>query len=96
MVAQVIDISGPQGNDLPMLRGTQIKLARLAIGWTQQELADHANLGVATIRRAEAAEAEEPPLTYSNVLAVRRSLEGAGITFIEDEANPGVRWRTPE
>ena len=28
-------------------------------------------------------------VTYSNVLAIRRALEDAGITFIEDEANPG-------
>jgi transcriptional regulator with XRE-family HTH domain len=77
-----------------MLRGIQIMLARLAIGWTQQKLADTAKLGVATIRRAEGAKSKQPRLTYSNVLAIRRTLEGEGIIFIEDDANPGVRWRS--
>ncbi len=90
----MIDPASQRANDPAVLSGIHIQLARLAAGLTQQQLADEANLGVATIRRAEAAKANEPPLTYSNILAIRRTLESRGITFIEDDPNPGIRWRS--
>jgi transcriptional regulator with XRE-family HTH domain len=79
-----------------MLRGFQIKLARIAVGWSQQRLADEARLGVATIQRAE--RADEPPLTASNLRAIQRALQEAGIIFIEDgeqslSGGPGLRLR---
>jgi hypothetical protein len=53
-------------------------------------LADRAHLGVATLSRAE--RAEVPPITVNNLHAIQRTLEDAGITFIEDEVDPGIRW----
>ena len=79
-----------------MLRGFQIRLARLALGWSQQQLADAAKLGIATIQRAE--RAEVPPLTASNLFAIQRALEEGGVTFIDDgesslAGGPGIRLR---
>jgi hypothetical protein len=50
---------------------------------------------VITIRRAELTEGETS-LTTANDLAVRRTLEAAGVEFIdEDGGGPGVRLRQP-
>ena len=90
---RVLDTADGRLNNHRMLRGIQIRLSRLAVGWSQAELADRAHLSIATIQRAEGAEDGPPRITYSNMLAIRRALEDAGISFIEDEANPGIRWR---
>ena|SRR5215472_8917417 len=92
----VIELPSERRNPGPMLRGFQIRLARLAIGWTQQELADKAQLGVATIQRAE--HADVPSVTGSNLFAIQRALEQEGVTFVDDaEASlgggPGLRYR---
>jgi transcriptional regulator with XRE-family HTH domain len=78
-----------------VITGLQIKLGRLALGWTAQTLADRAHLGVATISRAE--QSDVPPITVSNLFAIQRALEDGGVIFIEDGAaspaggGPGVR-----
>jgi transcriptional regulator with XRE-family HTH domain len=79
-----------------VIRGIQIRLARTALGWTVKRLAQEANLGTATIQRAE--RAERPPLTVSNLFAIQRALEQAGIIFIDDgeqslAGGPGIRLR---
>ena len=56
---------------------------------TAQELAQASGLGVATVRRAEAAE-REPSMTSANLRALRAALESAGIEFTNGEA-PGVK-----
>jgi hypothetical protein len=51
------------------------------------------HLGLATIKRAEAAE-NETSMTTANDLAVRRTLETAGVEFIDENGGgPGVRLR---
>jgi hypothetical protein len=46
-----------------------------------------------TIRRAELAE-RDTSMTAANDLAIRRTLEGAGVEFIDDDGGgPGVRLR---
>jgi hypothetical protein len=63
------------------------------IRWTAEDLARKADLGVATIRRAEATDGPLQ-MTVSNLAAVRRTLEGVGIEFIfEDDGALGVRLR---
>jgi hypothetical protein len=52
--------------------------------WTAEDLARRADLGVATIRRAEATDGPLQ-MTVANLAAVRRTLEGAGIEFIFKE-----------
>jgi hypothetical protein len=69
--------------------------ARALIRWSAEELAKHASLSVATIRRAELM-ADVTAMTASNDLAVRRALEAAGVEFIDENGGgPGVRLRKP-
>ena len=61
----------------------QIRMARVGLGWTAQELADRSHLGVATIRRAESA-ADVPSVSEGNLYLIQRTLELAGIVFLEE------------
>ena len=57
------------------------------------DLAQSSSVGVNTIRRAEVAESATS-LTAPNELAIRRTLEEAGVEFInENGGGPGVRLR---
>lgn len=75
-----------------MLCCEQIRAARNLIGWGQLELAQHADVGVATVRRLEA---DTGPVR-GNVETMRKiqtALEKAGVEFIQDDGKkgPGVR-----
>jgi hypothetical protein len=73
------------------LAGSQIRAARALLRWTANDLARGAALGRNTILRAEVAD-DNTSLTVANDLAVRRTLEAAGVEFIdEDGGGPGVR-----
>ncbi|GEP07716.1 transcriptional regulator [Methylobacterium oxalidis] len=75
------------------LTGAQIRAARALLRWSAEELASAAQLGVATIRRAEA---KDGPVSATpvNVQAIRSALERAGIDFLpENGAGAGVRFR---
>ena len=75
------------------LTSAQIRAARSLIRWTADELAAASALSVATIRRAELKESETA-LTAANDLAIRRTLESAGVEFIDENGGgPGVRLR---
>ena len=79
-----------------MLTGAQIRAARGLLGWNQKELADRADLGFATVQRAE-----RHAVTISGmidtVVKLQRALEEAGIEFIDadGEKGPGVRLALP-
>jgi len=61
------------------------------LGWSQQELADKAGVGIVTIRQLEAG-AHEPRRATLDV--VRRSLESAGVEFIDENGGgAGVRLK---
>ena len=75
------------------LTSSQIRAARALIRWSAEDLARECALGLATIRRAELTE-EETSMTAANDLAVRRTLEAAGVEFIDENGGgPGVRLR---
>jgi transcriptional regulator with XRE-family HTH domain len=75
------------------LRGAQIRAARALLNWSAAELAQQSSLGVNTIRRAEGMD-ESTSLTTANELAIRRTLETAGVEFIDENGGgPGVRLR---
>jgi hypothetical protein len=75
------------------LTSAQIRAARALIRWSAQQLADASAVGVTTIRRAELT-ASETKLTRVNDQAIRRTLEAAGVEFIDAEGGgPGVRLR---
>jgi len=78
---------------LSPLKSPQIRAARSLLRWSAEDLAKEAALGLATIRRAENTE-DETSLTTANDLAVRRTLEAAGVEFIDENGGgPGVRLR---
>ena len=77
-----------------LLTSAQIRAARALIRWSAQELANQSAVGVTTIRRAELT-ASATALTRANDLAIRRTLEAAGVEFIDanEGGGPGVRLK---
>ena len=72
---------------------SQIRAARALLRWSAEDLARESALGVTTIRRAELAEGETS-MTTANDSTVRRTLEAAGVEFIDGNGGgPGVRLR---
>jgi transcriptional regulator with XRE-family HTH domain len=75
------------------LTGGQIRAARALLRWSAEDLAEQSAIGVTTIRRAELIEGETS-MTAANDLAIRRTLETAGIEFIDENGGgPGIRLR---
>jgi hypothetical protein len=74
-----------------MITPAQCRAARGLLDWTQQELADAARIGVATVRLFEGDAAESRQATLS---VLRRAFELAGVEFIDGNGGgPGVRLR---
>jgi ribosome-binding protein aMBF1 (putative translation factor) len=57
----------------------QSRAARGWLGWSQQELADRASVGISTVRDFEAGRRQ--PIE-NNVKAMRRAIEDAGINLV--------------
>jgi len=75
------------------LTSDQIRAARALLRWRAQDLARESAVGVATIRRAELVDGATS-MTAANDAAVRRTLENAGVEFIDENGGgPGVRLR---
>ena len=70
-----------------MLTPAQCRAARGLLDWTQQELADAARIGVATVRLFEGEAAESRQATLA---VLRQAFELAGVEFTNDD-QPGVR-----
>jgi transcriptional regulator with XRE-family HTH domain len=74
-----------------MITSAQCRAARGLLGWTQQDLADRAHVGVVTIRQFELG-ATVP--RYATLDVVKRALEQGGALFIDENGEgPGVRLR---
>jgi transcriptional regulator with XRE-family HTH domain len=74
-----------------MITPAQCRAARGLLGWTQQDLADSAHVGVVTIRQFESG-ATVP--RYATLDVVKRALEQGGALFIDENGEgPGVRLR---
>jgi transcriptional regulator with XRE-family HTH domain len=71
----------------------QSRAARGLVNWNQNQLADAANIGRATIRRFEAGRRTPIP---NNLAAIRRALEAAGVEFIPARNGKGVGVRLRE
>jgi hypothetical protein len=83
----------PIGAKPKPLASSQIRAARALLRWSAEDLARESALGLNTIKRAELAEGTTS-LTAANDLAVRRTLEAAGVEFIDGNGGgPGVRLR---
>ena len=81
-----------------VLNGAQLRAARSLLRMSAEELAVRSGIGVATIRRAEAANGSVR-MTRANIQAVIRVFEQAGVEFISAGApvasgGPGVRFAT--
>ncbi len=78
-----------------MMTAGQIRAARALLRWSAAELAAMSGLSERTLQRMEATEGIPAGLSR-NLELVQKTLEGAGIIFIdEDEQGPGVRLRDP-
>jgi len=67
-----------------MRYSAQIRAARALLGWSQDQLARRAKIGLATLRRMEQTEGIVKG-NFSTVLKIQKALEQAGIHFIEDD-----------
>lgn len=67
--------------DYGMITLEQCRAARGWLGWTQQDLAAKARVGLSTVRDFEAG--RRTPIA-NNLEAIRRALEGDGIQFVFD------------
>jgi len=71
----------------------QIRAARAILGWSQDQLARRAGIGLATLRRIEQVEGIVKG-NFSTIMKIQEALEQAGIHFTEDNAGEiGVRLR---
>lgn len=74
-----------------MLQVAQLRAARALLGWRQEDVAQAANVGVATIRRIES---QGPLMGYvSTLLKIQAAFEQAGIQFIDDDETGGFGVR---
>ncbi|MEJ6594755.1 transcriptional regulator [Parasphingorhabdus sp.] len=78
-----------------MLTGVQIRAARQGLRLTVRDIANSANVSVSTIKRIEACDGI-PQISVKNLMAVKVTLEAAGIEFIgTPDDGPGIRIRPP-
>ena len=79
-----------------MIFPIQIQAARVLLGFSQQELAKRASIGLGTVKRIEAAR-HQLVGTAKTISQIQRALEAAGIVFVDqdDLRGPGVRLRKP-
>ncbi len=70
-----------------MIRRDQCRAARGFLDWSQQDLADAANVSLSTVRDFEKGRRE--PIR-NNLFAMRTVFEDAGLEFTNGDA-PGVR-----
>ena len=74
-----------------MITASQCRAARGLLDWTQQELADAARIGVATLRIFEA---EGAKTRHATLVVLKQALELAGVEFLDGNGGgPGVRLR---
>lgn len=70
-----------------MITPEQCRMARSLLNWTQQRLADAAEVGIVTVRQFEAGKTKPQ---RSIVAAIERAMESQGAEFTDDG---GVRPR---
>lgn len=70
-----------------MITATQTKMARAALGWSADDLADRAGIGINTVLRFET---NKQVPRRATLAVIRQAFENAGIQFIGAD---GVRMR---
>lgn len=78
-----------------MIISQQIRMARAALRWSAQRLADESGVALKTIQRLEGQDGV--PTSHASTMAeIERVLSAAGIEFIGSPTDaPGVRLRRP-
>jgi proteasome assembly chaperone (PAC2) family protein len=75
------------------LSSAQIRAARALVRWSGEDLARASMVGLTTIRRAELTE-DGTSMTAANDSSIRRTLEDAGVEFIDENGGgAGVRLK---
>lgn len=79
-----------------MLTPEQSRAARGLLDWSQQQLADAAQVGLSTVRDFE--KGRRTPVS-ANLIAIRSALEAAGVDLLpagpyQGDGGPGARLRT--
>jgi transcriptional regulator with XRE-family HTH domain len=79
------------GDDSAMIKPEQSRAARGLLGWSQQDLAIKAGVGIVTVHQLEAGTSQPRRATLD---VIRRAFESAGVEFIDENGGgPGVRLR---
>jgi transcriptional regulator with XRE-family HTH domain len=78
---------------MPLLSPEQCRAARGLLDWTQEELAEQADVSRSTIRDFENGRHHLHPATAAQVVAALE--QGGALLIPSDEAGPGVRLRKP-
>jgi predicted transcriptional regulator len=74
-----------------MITPEQCRAARGLLDWSQQDLARAAQVGIVTVRQLEAGSIQPRRAT---LIVVRRTLEDAGVEFIDENGGgPGLRLK---
>ena len=77
-----------------MISARQCRAARGLLGWSQDQLAEAANVARATIANFETGKSQP---VANNLAAIRSAFEGAGVVFIpENGGGDGVRMKDPQ
>ena len=79
-----------------MISGSQIRAARALLRWSGKQLASASGVSWPTIQRMEAAFGLPSGLA-KNIMAIKETLEAAGIEFIDaNGGGAGVRFKEPQ
>jgi DNA-binding XRE family transcriptional regulator len=70
----------------------QLRAARNWLGWTQQEMATHASVGLSTIKDFE--NGKRTPIV-NNANAIKTVLEKAGMAFTENAVSGPIATKNP-
>jgi len=77
---------------IPVMSPEQVRAARGWLGWSQQDLAKRASVGVSTVKDFE--NGNRTPIA-NNLQAIQRALEAGGIELVFDGGRPkGVSVKT--
>lgn len=75
-----------------MIQAAQVRAARALLGWRQEDLAQAAKIGLATIARIEQGEGTVQG-NFSTIMKIQAALEQQGISFTADAEGFGVRLK---
>ena len=79
---------------MDLISSSQIRAARVLLGWTQQELAEAAAVSLNAVARLEQEKGDARMRTLTKIV---QALERGGVEFLpsSDGKGPGVRLKRP-